>query len=758
MKRLLAITVFLLAVFAAVRAQCPDFTNLYGPGVTCQYGSFWNPFLYTGVSCGRHELITGQGTDPYTGHQLPLLPPGEDTVVRLGNYIVGAEAEAITYQFTVDPDYSVLLVKFAVVLQDPGHDVYHQPRFVMRVLDANGQPVSSCSEYDVHAGADIPGFHSVNGVCWRPWTDVGFDLSEYAGQQIRLQFVTYDCAFEGHFGYAYFTARCISPNLTGNCQDGYVTFTAPPGFEHYEWDNGDTTSTSTYPLNSTTSASCQITSAIGCVFTLNATLLQDNLPTEDATFYDTICEGDSYHDHLFDLPPQTVIGTQMVRNTFFNASDCSGNDVVYTLYLTVVQKYTDYYDYACQGDDYDHYGFEYTNLPPGNFTDTIFTVGNAGCDTLFSILHLTVSVNAAMSLDIQGETTTCEYEPVTFTVAANAVSDLQWIVPGGTGVLSGLNGPTLTLSFLDNAENPSVITLIADNGCQNNSAQITVWHYPRYHSFVQDTLCSGSTYDANGFHLPVQDSSGVYVFTNNYTTVHGCDSVEVLQLVVHNTPLLSAEAQPSEICAGESTTVLAVGSTDNSVALPSTPHPVVPGDILCTDGSIVKPSMWPCGKTALGVVFYVDGTHEHGWAMHLQEQGVGMAWGNSANLSNTNYSTPRTALYDTNGYANTLAMRNNSMAYVAGTVDFDNGWYIPAMGQLRAMFTEEPVVNATLQLLGGTVMFPNTSSGAYLWSSSEKDGYFAWYLDSGGGVRNQHKNNLFSLFLDAMRVRSIRNF
>jgi len=185
---------------------------------------------------------------------------------------------------------------------------------------------------------------------------------------------------------------------------------------------------------------------------------------------------------------------------------------------------------------------------------------------------------------------------------------------------------------------------------------------------------------------------------------------------------------------------------------------VAPGDILCTDGTIVKPSMWPCGKTALGVVFYVDASLEHGWAVHLQEHGVGVAWGASANLSNTNYATPRTVLYDTNGYANTVAMRNNSMDYIAGAVDFNHGWYIPAIGQLRTLFTEEPTINATLQLLGGTVLFPDVSFGAKLWSSSERDNYFAWYLDSGGGIRNQHKNYLSSIFLTPMRVRSIRNF
>ena len=758
MKRPLFFAVCFLAVLAAGRAQCPDFMDLTGPGVTCQYG-YQNPFQHTGVVYGRHTVITQQGDDPYTDHELPLLPPGENAVVKLGNHAIGAEAEAITYQFTVNPEQSVLLVKFAVVLQDAGHLPEGQPRFVMRVLDANGQQISGCTEYDVRASADIPGFHSLGIVRWRPWTDVGFDLSEYAGQQVNLQFVTYDCFWEGHFGYAYFTAHCIAPNLTGECDGNSVTFIAPPGFEHYEWANGDTASTSTYPLSSTTSVSCQITSAIGCVFTLGASLTAGILPTEDVTFYDTICEGESYHNHSFDLPPQTVIGTQMVRNTFFNTADCAGGNVVYTLYLTVVQKYTDYYDYACQGDDYNRYGFEYTNLQPGSFIDTIYTTGNTGCDTLYSILHLTVSVNTTQSIAIQGETSVCEYEAVTYTATSDAVSDLQWVIPDGTSVISGGNGPTATIYFLENAANPTIITVFTDNGCQNNSAQITVWHYPQYHSFVQDTICAGNTYNANGFHLSVQGSPGVHVFTNNYTTIHGCDSVEVLQLVVNNAPVFSTVANPTEICDGESTSIVAVGDPNSSVPLPPTPHPIVPGDILCTDGTIVKPSMWPCGKTALGVVFYVDESLEHGWAVHLQEHGVGLAWGPSANLSNTNYSTARAAIYDTNGYANTLAMRNSSMDYIAGAVDFDNGWYIPAMGQLRMLFSEEYAINATMQLLGGTVLFPSlTTLSALIWSSSELDNNFAWYMDGGGRVNNQHKNYLNANFLARMRVRSIRNF
>ena len=119
---------FLMFLGLTAVAQCPDFTNLNGSNVTCQYGMFEDPFQYTGIASGRHTVISQQGSDPNTGHQLPFLPPGENRVVRLGNEQVGKQAEAITYQFTVNPDYAILLLKFAVVLEDPGHPAPAQPR------------------------------------------------------------------------------------------------------------------------------------------------------------------------------------------------------------------------------------------------------------------------------------------------------------------------------------------------------------------------------------------------------------------------------------------------------------------------------------------------------------------------------------------------------------------------------------------------------------------------------------------------------
>lgn len=414
----------MLTIAGNVFAQCPNFTNLNAGGVTCQYGKTNNPFEHTGIASGRHTVITAQGTDPRTGGQLPLLPPGESRVVKLGNENVGAEAEAITYSFTVDGDHAILLLKFAVVLEDPGHTAIAQPRFVVRVLDADGNLVETCAEYDVRASGNIPGFQTYNSgyrnVRWRPWTNVGLDLSRYIGQQIRLQFVTYDCDYYGHYGYAYFTASCISNRLAlSGCTGQQVTLTAPANFESYHWSNNATTPSTTYQLTGAdTAVNCLITSATSCQFTLNAFLSNDpDLPTTDQTLYDTICEGESYQEHYFNLPAQNTPGNFTYVNSLYNPTSCNGN-VTLTLFLTVLQRFETLYDAVCQGQPYTRNGFnlsaadiqeELDAHPTENTVTFIRTIPTRQCDRVIT-LHLTVNPAFNMPQTITGNTDPCTGE------------------------------------------------------------------------------------------------------------------------------------------------------------------------------------------------------------------------------------------------------------------------------------------------------------------------------------------------------------
>ena len=192
-----------------------------------------------------------------------------------------------------------------------------------------------------------------------------------------------------------------------------------------------------------------------------------------------------------------------------------------------------------------------------------------------------------------------------------------------------------------------------------------------------------------------------------------------------------------------------------TAAVPTLTAQVHVGDILCEGNLIYPPSTYPVsGATAIGVVFYVDNTGQHGWAVALEDAGS-FAWGcYGSDMPIPNYGDKRQAIYDLDGYENTRIVRENctgSPAFYA--VDFENGWYVPAIGQLNYLYGNLLEVNASLQVAGGSV-FPAT--GWRYWSSTESSSYYAWNLHSSGefyysSYDGGGKNN-------GWRVRGVRAF
>lgn len=270
---------------------------------------------------------------------------------------------------------------------------------------------------------------------------------------------------------------------------------------------------------------------------------------------------------------------------------------------------------------------------------------------------------------------------------------------------------------------------------------------PSPHSEFEETACGN--YECNG---QIYTQSGDYTIT--YPLSSGCDSVVTLHLTLLPAPDVTVEASTDTLCGeGEVTlqTNVTIAPTRPLLLVP----PVAIGDILCTDGSIVKPSVWPvAGKTVKGVVFYVDSTDAHGWAMHLYDQATNIKWGNSQidipdlpNYSSTDIPD------DINGYSNTQTIRaaGSPITYPAAwAVDFDNGWYLPAAGQLSVMSTVIMYVNPTLSLVEGQPL-PVDEYYTY-WSSTESSATYAWRLENTNGVWGYHKQMVSS------RVRSVCTF
>ncbi len=233
-------------------AECVNFTDLNSCHTVCRYGSFGNPDASIGVvdngytnANSRHTVHTNTAEyDARTGRtddtRLRTVPPGEIASVRLGNWKGGGQGESITYEYFVDTAaYDLLVLKYAAVLQQPGHSQNEQPRFDFAIYDENNNKINS----DCYSAVFIPGYtrsswHEYNGVSWKDWTTVGIDLSPLHGQKIYIKLTTKDCVFSAHYGYAYFTLTCDHRTLTSSSCGFSIanTFTAPDGFS-YRWYN-----------------------------------------------------------------------------------------------------------------------------------------------------------------------------------------------------------------------------------------------------------------------------------------------------------------------------------------------------------------------------------------------------------------------------------------------------------------------------------------------------------------------------------------
>lgn len=189
------------------------------------------------------------------------------------------------------------------------------------------------------------------------------------------------------------------------------------------------------------------------------------------------------------------------------------------------------------------------------------------------------------------------------------------------------------------------------------------------------------------------------------------------------------------------------------------------GDILCTDGSIIKAGQYASsGKTAEGIVFYVDASDARGWAVALENQSSSIKWCSEAlygyDLPDlTNYGNARAAMHDLDGQANTSIIRSQGSRNdfpAAWVVDYNHGWYLPSAGQLRYLYSLAPEINASLQVVGGTAL-PYHSNN-YWWSSTEHSGFHAFDMNTGGSLGDYVKDNYVNYPPSGIGVRQIKDF
>ena len=250
--------------YSRLNAQnCPpniDFESGTFNGWTCYVGSVAavnnenviSLFPASGPVADQHTMYSAANsagvTDYYGGFPV-ICPNGSNYSVKLGNNTGGAQAEGLSYEFTIPSNRNTysLIYHYAVVFQDPNHLEFQQPRLELEVTDISDNEQISCSSFTFFPnGSPLPGFFpsslSDSTTVWcKDWSAVTINLNGKAGKTIRLFFKTADCTFRRHFGYAYVdvNSECSNEFIGATyCRDDTaVNVTAPFGYQSYKWYN-----------------------------------------------------------------------------------------------------------------------------------------------------------------------------------------------------------------------------------------------------------------------------------------------------------------------------------------------------------------------------------------------------------------------------------------------------------------------------------------------------------------------------------------
>ncbi|MCQ2281177.1 MAG: gliding motility-associated C-terminal domain-containing protein [Bacteroidales bacterium] len=233
--------------------------SIYSPSALCQTKQYRQPWIQQRVDWGylsrdsRHTIhCDPEETDPRTGGQLHTVPEGYPASVRLGNWNCQAEMESITYTLHIDTNnYDLLLLRYALVEEAPGHSASMNPQFTYSICDTNDQLISNCLYGNFVSGDQSLWNHSDGNVVWKDWTAIGVDLASLHGQTIKVKLENSDCKQGGHYGYGYFVLDGGTKHLNySSCGSSYSnTIYAPKGFA-YRWYSEDDPSTTLSTVDS----------------------------------------------------------------------------------------------------------------------------------------------------------------------------------------------------------------------------------------------------------------------------------------------------------------------------------------------------------------------------------------------------------------------------------------------------------------------------------------------------------------------------
>jgi len=212
------------------------FTNW--TGATGQCCPVYTP--QPGIDTNQHVITSGTFTDPHSNGIINVVAPGSLFSARLGNDSGSAESEILDYTFTVPADSLLLILRFAVILENANHPPVKQPRFGYEITGTSPL-LEGCLAEQVVAGDAGYDFVNLGTYQLLEWQTRVVNLTGQQGATITIHFETGDCEPGGHFGYAYVDCDLKEAKISGiYCNpDASVTLIAPPGLDG-TWFDGST--------------------------------------------------------------------------------------------------------------------------------------------------------------------------------------------------------------------------------------------------------------------------------------------------------------------------------------------------------------------------------------------------------------------------------------------------------------------------------------------------------------------------------------
>lgn len=524
-------------------AQISD--NTLGVSVPCNTGAitYTNDNTYALV-------VTTPVTDTYAG-TITASPLGGSKVLSLNRTNFTTRPVRVRQTFSVSTTNNIYTYAYQAILNAGGsHTCCELPSLYFNFYDCSGNIISGVSFSIIPTGCVFANpdssqwLHNSNGIYYTPnWVIRNANLSAYIGSCVTVEVMAVGCIYTGHEGYLYYDASCTTslspPYLGGAFTPTYATCNSPvklsaPGGLNYTWlgpNSSGVSGSSLATISTSVSGTYTVVTTSGSLSTTN-TLNLTVYPVPNITIaaaVPTLCYGQT----------GTLVANSQVQTSYTWVP--SGNSNVFTVTPNATSVYT------------------------------VTGQSTAGCtSTATATLYVLPQITGNIA---PSSNAICSGQQVTLTATTNYTgSTIQWntSAQGNSVVVS----PTVTTVY-------DFTTTTPMNCTETISMQLTVFDQPEVQvACTAPSVCAGSTlnvyvtptngviyqwttstntlYGGSVYYDFVTQSKG---YTVTVTDVNGCVGQGSSSVAVHPIPSVSIITTPGGFCAGESTTLAAVGNS-----------------------------------------------------------------------------------------------------------------------------------------------------------------------------------------------------